>query len=749
MFSLKNKIVILTCISVLFGTLLVGGVNYLRVDQIVLHGAIDQLAGETRLMAQRFKNSYDEMKSDVQVLSQTPPINGIIRATKSFGRDPVDGSSDASWRERLSTIFTSFLLARPYYMQVRFIGVADGGRELVRVNRNVDWIEVVTPDALQAKGDEAYFLDALQTQSGEIHFSEVTYNREQGNLDNALVPTVRAITPIYAADGQIFGMIVVNANYGEMLRNAFAEIEADKDTFVLNRAGDYMKYGRDKTIGPLEFHQAYSVQPPQFIREIAKSEADEQQFVTPEAVSYFVRLKVDPSNPATFLGVVVRVPTTELFATAFNVRNVSLAVGALSILVALLAAWVLATRFTSPLKRMTAEIKHSEGQALEDLPTDRRDEIGELARAFDQRSRQLIESEARVTAIFDNAFDGLITIDDRGIVDSYNRGCERIFGYEAAEVIGQNIKMLMPQPTRAAHDGHLAKYRETGAQRIVGATTEVTAQRKNGEEFPLEIAISELEFNNQRVFSGIVRDISERRQMDIMKDEFISTVNHELRTPLTSIQSALGLLMVKSDGMTTKGRRLLQISYDSCQRLTRLVNDVLDSEKMAAGKMTYDMEPTELCGLVDEIVDSQRAYAEKFGVTLESRCEDGLVVALDRDRFTQALVNLLSNAAKFSQPGDTVEITAAALSGTEVRISVRDHGPGIADSFRAKIFDKFAQADGSATRTKGGTGLGLNITKTIIEALGGSVSFDTEVGKGTVFHFVLPLLNTEQTRRSA
>lgn len=241
--------------------------------------------------------------------------------------------------------------------------------------------------------------------------------------------------------------------------------------------------------------------------------------------------------------------------------------------------------------------------------------------------------------------------------------------------------------------------------------------------------------------AGVIRDISERRQMEVMKNEFISTVNHELRTPLTSIQGALGLLIAKCDDTSdAKSSRLLQLSYDSCQRLSRLVNDILDIEKIAAGKMDYRMETTELCALVADIVDSQISYGEKCGVTFQTSFEStNILVLLDTDRFAQALVNLLSNAAKFSNPGGTVEIVVKPILGRRVQVSVVDHGFGIPEGFRSKIFGKFAQADSSATRAKGGSGLGLNITKTIIEAFDGSVNYESREGEGTTFNLILPL----------
>ncbi|MBS3847603.1 PAS domain S-box protein [Devosia sp. J2-20] len=747
--SLKNKIIALTCVTALLSAVVVGGVGYYRIEKIVLDTAVQKLAGETRLMAQRFKFSYDQMKSDAQVLSQTPPIKGILRSVDNDGLDPLDGSTQEAWSARLGSIFASMMAARPHYVQLRYIGVADFGRELVRVNRLPAGLEYVKAPDLQQKAMEPYFIAGVQTPSKTVHFSEVSYNRERGSLDVSLVPTVRTVLPVFGPEGAVFGMIVINANYAEMLRPALLEIAPQDNTFVVNSAGDYLEHKKDGTIGKFEFHDAYSVSPPSFITEISQTNANEKLFTTDNAVSYFVRLNIDPQNPEAFLGVVSRVPYDELMAAAIDTRTVSLVSGALLILGCLVASLVVARWFTEPLKRMTAEIKHSAGHhTLENLPLDRGDEIGDLARAFDQKARDLATNEAKLTAIVDNTVDGLITIDARGHVETFNRACEDIFGYEAEEVIGRNVKMLMPAPYHDEHDGYLKNYHGTGERKVIGIGREVEGRRKDGSIFPLDLSVSQVNIGDRTIYSGIVRDISERKQMERMKDEFISTVNHELRTPLTSIQGSLGLLMAMPGKATDeRTRKLLQLSYDNCQRLSRLVNDILDMEKIAAGKLEYQLEVVEVCQLVADIVERQQSFAEKHDVSFAvDFAVPKVFVNLDQDRFDQALVNLLSNAAKFSAPGDSVEIGVAMDAAANVIISVRDYGPGIPEAFRSKIFGKFAQADGSASRVNEGSGLGLNITKKIIEAFDGVVEYQTEEGVGTVFTFVLPACPPQKMR---
>ncbi len=231
-------------------------------------------------------------------------------------------------------------------------------------------------------------------------------------------------------------------------------------------------------------------------------------------------------------------------------------------------------------------------------------------------------------------------------------------------------------------------------------------------------------------------DITSRKKMTLMKDEFVSTVNHELRTPLTSIRGSLGLLKLKVfDQLDAKGKRLLDISYQTCIRLAVLVDDILDMEKISAGKMAYHLEVHNMYHLVKECLDQSQSYADKYDVVFDLQCSlSDVYCRVDKNRFFQALVNLLSNAAKYSPKGGTVVIDLRLTASGDLRIAVSDKGAGIPDDFRKNIFEKFAQADSSDTKEKGGTGLGLSITKAIVETFGGTIDYVSLLGQGSTFY---------------
>jgi len=240
-------------------------------------------------------------------------------------------------------------------------------------------------------------------------------------------------------------------------------------------------------------------------------------------------------------------------------------------------------------------------------------------------------------------------------------------------------------------------------------------------------------------FVSIRRDISERRAFEQSKNDFISTVSHELRTPVTSIKGALGLILSgATEELNEKTHKMLDIAYRNSDRLTLIINDILDLEKIAAGQMEFNIETVNLTELVTDAIAANNSYAARLnvsftGIGLGQKIEG----FCDSDRVFQIMNNLLSNAAKFPKKNGEVNVTLSNMDD-RVCISVEDFGKGIPEEAKSSIFDRFTQADASDRRVKGGTGLGLSIVKALVESQGGSIYFTSEVGKGSKFSFELP-----------
>ena len=354
------------------------------------------------------------------------------------------------------------------------------------------------------------------------------------------------------------------------------------------------------------------------------------------------------------------------------------------------------------------------------------------------RAKRLSE---RQKAMFDGAVDGMLQLDGEGNILRMNPSISRMFGYSQKDLIGRHSMFLIDHhyslEERRSWLASVGSAGEDGA----GRRQEFTGKRADGSTFETEVAISHVTGEDGRLYVAAIRDISERKRAEQMKNEFVSTVSHELRTPLTSIGGSLGLLGAGAVGpLNDKARRLVEIAHANCGRLVRLINDILDIEKIESGKMEFDFRRIQVAPLVQRTVEFMHGYADQHGVEIQTvlppwpQCVIG-----DPDKLEQLLTNLLSNAIKHSPQGSVVEVFSAH-EGDNVRLEVRDRGAGIPEDFRGRIFGKFAMADASDSRAKGGTGLGLAIAREIARRHGGDVNYDDREGGGTVFHLEMPML---------
>lgn len=356
---------------------------------------------------------------------------------------------------------------------------------------------------------------------------------------------------------------------------------------------------------------------------------------------------------------------------------------------------------------------------------------------------RVAEREGRLSAIYDSVLDGIITINASGTIETMNSAAETLFGHLPGALLRRNIRLLMAEPFASAHESELARHAADGGGAFLGTIREMEGLRADGTGFPMEVAFTGAALDNRHLLVASVRDITERRAIERLKNEFVSTVSHELRTPLTSISGALALIAKGTAGaVSDKAMGLVTIARSNCDRLVRLINDILDLERIEAGNLVFEFEPVDMAELLRRAVRDTAEYAEKYRVGLEIAATDpGAVVWGDQHRLLQVLDNLLSNAVKFSTEGAAVTLTLSRHDGM-VHVAVSDRGRGIPEAFKPLVFQKFAQADASDSRQKGGTGLGLSIVKTIVDRHGGRIGFSSEAGMGSTFWFDLPERHT-------
>jgi PAS domain S-box-containing protein len=349
--------------------------------------------------------------------------------------------------------------------------------------------------------------------------------------------------------------------------------------------------------------------------------------------------------------------------------------------------------------------------------------------------------ELEYQAILNNVLEAIITIDTAGIVLSANAAAVSMFGYSINEILGNNVSQLMPDARARAHDGYIDAYLKTGVEHVLGKGRELEGRHKSGRIFPMHLAVSDVQLPHTRYFVGVCRDISEQKETEKLKNEFVSIVSHELRTPLTSITASLGLLKGGLGGtLPEKARGLIDIAHNNAARLGRLINDILDIEKIEAGKMTFKRDILSINQLLQESVSANHGYADKYKVSLKfDPITPDIAVIADHDRSLQVLANLISNACKFSLVGSDVHISTKMTAEKTIDICVTDHGCGISSDFAARIFDKFSQADSTTARSKEGTGLGLSLSRQMAKSMGGDLSFTSTPQVQTQFCFTLPI----------
>ena len=363
-----------------------------------------------------------------------------------------------------------------------------------------------------------------------------------------------------------------------------------------------------------------------------------------------------------------------------------------------------------------------------------------LAYSLIETRQKLLETQQRAATILESAPDCVITMDHRGLIVDVNPETTHTFGYERDEVIGMEMaEAFVPPALRSRHRYGLERYLASGETYRIGRRSEVTAMRRDGSEFPAEMSLLRIPGVDPPLFTAFVRDISERKQIERLKSEFVSTVSHELRTPLTSIRGALGLLGAGLGGaLPESAAELVSVALRNSERLVRLVNDILDLEKAEAGKLEMRPVPLILAEVIDTTLSCMWPVAREAGVRLVSHVPDDVVIDGDRDRLVQVMTNLVANGIKFSPLGARLEVSVKREDG-RVRVEVADQGPGIPEEQQPLLFQRFQQLDGSDRRVYGGTGLGLAICKTIVELHGGQIGVESTPGRGSTFHFELPL----------
>lgn len=376
----------------------------------------------------------------------------------------------------------------------------------------------------------------------------------------------------------------------------------------------------------------------------------------------------------------------------------------------------------------------------------------DLEQRVEERTQELQQSEEKTLSIIENALDGIISIDESGIIQSSNPAAEKIFGYQASELIGKNISILMPEPYKSEHNGYLKKYLSTGVTKVLGFTRELEGLRMDGAIFPMDISVSEMYQGEQRFFNGMVRDITKRKEAENKinqareiaesanqaKSIFISSMSHEIRTPMNAILG-YSQILERDKELNDKQKNGVESIHRAGKHLLGIINDILDFSKIEAGNLELHPHDFDLGSLVEDlqVIFSEKCREKKLELRSEGVQEGQKIhVHAEATKLRQVLVNLIGNAVKFTESG-SVSLRVMPLAGDQFYFEVKDTGQGIPPDKLKGIFDSFQQDEEGVK--KGGAGLGLAISKKIVAAMGGELEVESESGKGSRFFFSINL----------
>lgn len=706
-----------------------------EIRERILDQEADKLSQQLKLRESQLNREIAEARQKVRFLYSTPPVQGIVRASTNNGVDPYDGTELEQWKRRLEIIFTAYLENNPTVTQARYIGVANQGQELVRVNRNMGNIKVVKGANLQQKGGRDYFESISEQAPEQTHVSEINLNREFGVIVVPHEPTYRAGIPVYDNDLNLFGMVVINFDAKKMLRELQSELPEAVQVLLLNSRDELILHSDQdfntqlQTIGLEQWKNLYQPVPGEHTRlnRILEQQTGTQYYSRETVISVSdthndSSMRLALLVPVSFVAHQLYQQSTQLFLVAG---------GALSLIIIFLVIYQMNIR----------------------------------------KNLRLSEAQAQYEAIIEGSSDAIIGMDIMGNVTSWNASAQDVLGYSSRQAIGQPLDQLMildgqlEQVENAIKQVAMGKYHEPlrllltkrnqaqlhvsmalspimlYAQKVVGVAAiirDVTSQVKAEEE--IQTINASLEQQVQERTKELEATRNEALSASRTKSNFIANVSHEIRTPLNGI---IGMHnMLRKANTREQRERYLNLARTSAESLASLINDVLDLSKIEAGKLEIDTIDYNLMQVVSNVAGSMSIKAYEKGVELILDCADLDHSALigDASRVNQILTNLISNAIKFTDTGWvrlSVKTKAIAQDKIDISIQVQDTGVGVAADKIDSIFDAFSQEDSSVTRQFGGTGLGLSITRQLCQLMGGNIECHSKKGEGSTFSCTL------------
>ena len=746
--SLVVKLAVAMIGLVVVATLSVGSMISVQASRAALPLALKNLGANTGLVASNLESYLSAPQNDVAALSFMPALSEYVARAPTTSND--EEMQDKRLLGEIAGSFSAFLKAKPQYDQIRLIGKADGGREVVRVDRRGPdgSVRTVAADQLQQKSTRQYFQATFAAKSDGFFVSPVDYNREEGVIERPYVPTMRVARRIRIEDAPSDYFVILNLDMRPVFQRLTALATAVGDIHLVDEAGNYLINARaPERIFGFAIGQSFTVQQdwpqiedlvtrmqPSVI--VARDEIGDEQAVAAWPLQLAGERRVTLLQSAS--------PDNLMAATSSAIWTTSIAAAAIGIVIAVLLAAFIASRLGRPIRLITEAVDDAAKDRPVILPLAATGEVGALARAM----ARYIEREALLRAIVSTSVDAIVTKDLDGVITSWNGAAERLYGYTAEEAIGASLDIIVPPDRREELADIMA---QLSAGRMIGAfrTDRMT---KAGKRLNVELTVAPIRDASGEIIgaSAITRDITkaleDTRNMQKLQAEaahssritaagqMAATLAHEINQPLTAIINyvqALHRLLLDS-GMAEDSRPLVYARKAIVQ--SNRAGDIVRGVRNFIGNRQAKVARESLNEIVDDGIAVVFVGRDADRIKIRrDYAEDLPEVCVDRTHIQQIVANLTGNAVEaMANVQDRTLTVRTRLVGETVVVSFADTGTGIDGSLAKDLFEPFT------TTKPNGMGFGLNISRSLAEAHGGKLSVETS-GEGAVFEFTLPI----------
>lgn len=770
-FSVATKFAVFISLVTGFVVVVLGVSNQRFLNQLGLQLGSEQMEKTLAMLDPYVQSGFDSMYLDLSVIAKIPCIQTIVRAENNEGIDPTDGTTQEFCQARLRGVLALVMNARSDYLEISYVSARAEHQNFVRQDRGSDSLASETRQDFEMVGYEALLAKALRMQQGEFAFLSSANANNGPQAKVSKLPTITAVTPIFDTEETLFGFMTITADFRSMAQSVLnrfpwswaLSLYDDQDSLLPVAASTASARSQARTKGSTDLLGEVAV----FSRDIAVGVSPHQQ-----------RFQIT-----------TRIPVADLVVQVNLLSQRSLSIAIVLLFLVMAISFAFSSRVVSPLMSLDRAIRSfGNGDKKVKLPVNRSDEIGQIARSFSQLSEKLQKTQTaerfahqKLQAVFEQSIDSLITIDASGNIESVNEAAIELFGYQAEEIIGMNVKILMPEPYRSQHDQYIANYGNSRKPRIIGSTREVQGVTKDGQVLDLELSVSEIQFEGRFVaYCGLLRDISERKasqdklkeyaselgranneyrnviaELDLANEDlrtFTYIVSHDLRAPLVNLQ---GFTVQLDDYMKKILHELGEYSSQLPDDINKLINERVpkatafinsSTTKMQTqldailqvsrlGRFELSPDPVKLDELFESIFEPHLGVNWREVVSMKLDAIPALMI--DEKALRIIATNICSNAIKYQKADRKLQINVSAeLDSAGLTLRIQDNGRGIAADDLNKVFELFRRCGRPDTQ---GEGVGLTYTKTLVARMGGSIWCESVVDEGTTFFVAIPI----------